>query len=602
MRWLKIGLLGSGLGCFAGGVEMVEVAIHTHLDFTLLQALGLSVVSMAAGGMLGLCIGLVVGAVVQRACRNLHDIDAIAGGLTVTAVLLSAFYILPPAWKLIEVGKVLPGIAVSLYTLGLSGLVWLNARYALRRHFVGEEGRFQWRWALPAGATVCCVLASLALSSRTYGSDDAIKGDPNVLLITVDTLRRDHVSAYGEGRADTPHMDAMARKGVLFLDAVTPTPETAPAHATMLTGLHPLRHGVFSNGGSLVRGVPTLAELLEVEGYATGAFLSAYALDSITGLDRGFEVYDDDLSPLRGFSELLVSDVLSRLIFRLGHPERYAWLLERDGADTVDIAGGWIQEREDKPWFAWVHLFEPHAPYEAPGSTVDHRALIANPDHAYTDEEREGLSAQYAREVERVDGMVGDLLASLEATGAGGRTIVILTADHGEQLGEHGIDFHHRGLYDEVLRVPLILTAPGVAPTEVSQQVRLMDITPTVLGEIHLEPLERSEGASLLELAAGEREASMSCSLMGRTPELGGGRLFGLRTSEAKFILHPESGEEALYNLVDDPKERVNVAAEQAEACTQGRMMAQREHESWANKARRLEPETHERLEALGYQ
>ena len=575
--------------------------MHTHLDFTFLQALALSVVSMAVGAMLGLGIGLLVGAVVQWACRNLYDVDAIAGGLSVTAALLSAFYILPPAWKLIEVGKVLPGVAVSLYTLGLSGLVWLNARYALRRDFAGAEGRFQWRWALPAGATVCCVLASLALSSRTYGSDDAIEGDPNVLLITVDTLRRDHVSAYGESLANTPHMDALAKRGVLFLNAVTPTPETAPAHATMLTGLHPLRHGVFSNGGSLIRGVPTVAEILEGEGYATGAFLSAYALDSITGLDRGFEVYDDDLSPLRGFSELLVSDVLSKLIFRIGHPERYAWLLERDGADTVDIAGGWIEARGDKPWFAWVHLFEPHAPYEAPGAVVDHRALIANPAHAYTDEEREALSVQYAQEVERVDGLVGELLESLEGTGAVERTIVVLTADHGEQLGEHGIDFHHRGLYDEVLRVPLILAAPGVAPAEVAQQVRLMDITPTLLGEIHLEPLERSEGASLIGLVSGEREASMSCSLMGRTPEIGGGRLFGLRTSEAKFILHPELGEEALYNLVDDPKEQKNVADDQPEACTQGRMMAQREHESWANKARRLEPETHERLEALGY-
>jgi arylsulfatase A-like enzyme len=140
-----------------------------------------------------------------------------------------------------------------------------------------------------------------------------------------------------------------------------------------------------------------------------------------------------------------------------------------------------------------------------------------------------------------------------------------------------------------------------VEPAEVSQQVCLVDITPTVLSVIHLQAFERTEGANLLELSGGQREASMACSLMGRTPELGGGRLFGLRTSVAKFMLHPESGDEWLYDLVDDPEETTNVATEQPEASVKGRMMAEREYQSWANKAHRLEPTENERLKALGY-
>jgi arylsulfatase A-like enzyme len=392
-------------------------------------------------------------------------------------------------------------------------------------------------------------------------------------------------------------MDALAAAGIRFDNAVTPSPETAPAHASMLTGLHPLRHGLLGNGGQLARGIPTLAQVLEQEGYATGAFLSAVALAPETGLDRGFEVYDADLGPIQGISELWAVKIFVRVLFRLGHPERFAWLLERSGDRTLELAADWIGARGERPWFAWVHLFEPHAPYEAKDG-LDHRALIADPNHAYTEEERQQLKLQYRAEVQRVDALVGSLLEAVASTAD--HTIVVLTADHGEQLGEHGIDFHHRGLFDEVIRVPLFLRAPGLAPGVVSQQVRLMDLLPTMMELIHLEGPKRSEGGSLLELVDGRREASMSCTLLGRTPD-GTKRLLGLRTAEAKLVVDPESGEQALFDLLRDPAESRDVAGDQVEAVEQARALVDREIRAWRGMAPLLDVTADERLRALGY-
>ncbi len=597
-RWLRLCLLGGGLGLVAGGVEMVAVAMHTRLDFGLGQALVLSLAAMGIGGLLGAVIGLVVGALVQVTLRSTWDVGAVSAGAGVTALVLSAFYALTPALMLLEVGKWLPGLAVAAYPLGIMGVVWLNARHSLRKELAGIESRFSWSVLLPVLALFLSLCSGLGMSWQRYGSEDALEGDPNVLWVTVDTLRRDHVGVYGDPNAETPHMDALAASGIRFDDAVTPSPETAPAHASMLTGLHPLRHGLLGNGGQLARGIPTLAQLLEQEGYATGAFLSAVALAPETGLDRGFEVYDADLGPVRGISELWAVKVFVRVLFRLGHPERFAWLLERSGDRTLALATDWIGARGERPWFAWVHLFEPHAPYEAKGG-LDHRALIADPNHAYTDEERQQLKVQYRAEVGQVDAYVGRLLEAMNPRTAD-HTIVVLTADHGEQLGEHGIDFHHRGLFDEVIRVPLFLRAPGLSPGVVFQQVRLMDLLPTMLELIHVEGPERSEGGSLLELVDGRREAAMSCTLLGRTPD-GAKRLLGLRTAEAKLVVDPESGEQALYDLLRDPGETRNVAGEQAEAVEQVRALVDREIRAWRGMAPRLDGAADERLRALGY-
>lgn len=603
LRWLRVATLAAGLGLLAGGVEAAQRGLTSALDLSFTEALLVGLCGCGLGALLAIPIGAVVGGLLQLIGRRWLDSRVLAASMGLTTFFVALVYVLQTVLELVEVGRT-PGALAMLGTpVGFAGMVWTNAGYLFRKEELGRPARGSWLGVSAAGALALCLVSAGISSQRGYGSSRALAGDPNVLLITIDTLRRDHVGAYCAGLAKTPNLDALADAGVLYLDAVTPTPETAPAHATLFTSLHTLRHKVLSNGDRLEDGHVTLAERLEDEGYATGAFVSSYAVNHQTGLDQGFELYDDDFfTAPRGLGQLTLARWAVKLLFAAGLPHLAPGLLERDGERTVALAERWISARGERPWFAWVHLFEPHAPYEAPGATVDHRALLTDPGHVYTDAEAAELRRLYALEVERVDALVGRLLESLAASGADARTLIIVTADHGEQLGEHGIQFHHHGLYDESVRVPLIVRPPGGAlrGRVVPQQVRLMDVAPTALKVISLDPLELSEGVELLRYATGEQTQSLVADLFGRkTADLSKGCLFGLRSAWAeapvaaapqdgsaapaapaetgarvKYILDPDAQSEALYDLVKDPGELTNIAAGQALAVEAARSRA----------------------------
>ncbi|MCK6521323.1 sulfatase [Myxococcota bacterium] len=607
-RWLRVATLAIGIGLLAGGIEAAQRGLTSALDLSFTEALLVGLCGCGLGALLAAPIGAVVGGALQLIGRRWLDSKVLAASMGLTTFFVALVYVLQTVLELLEVGRT-PGALAMLGTpVGFAGMVWTNASYLFRKEELGRPARGSWLGVSTVGALVLCLIGAGMSSQRGYGSSRALAGDPNVLLITIDTLRRDHVSAYGLGLAKTPNLDKLADSGVLFLDAVTPTPETAPAHATLFTSLHTLRHKVLSNGDSLEEGHVTLAERLEEEGYATAAFVSSYAVNHQTGLDQGFELYDDDFfTAPRGLGQLTLARYAVKLLFAAGLPHLAPRLLERDGALTVELAGRWIADRGERPWFAWVHLFEPHAPYEAPGAAVDHRALLTNPGHVYTDAEAAELRRLYALEVERVDALVGQLLETLAAAGADERTLVIVTADHGEQLGEHGIQFHHHGLYDESIRVPLIVRPPGGAlrGRVVPQQVRLMDVAPTALKVITLDPMKLSEGVELLRYATGEQTQSLVADLFGReTADLSQGCLFGLRSAWAeapaappadappgpdgtpapaapaetgarvKYILDPDAQTELLFDLVKDPGEQTNIAAAQVLAVQAARARA----------------------------
>ncbi|MBK9647648.1 MAG: sulfatase [Deltaproteobacteria bacterium] len=607
-RWLRAASLGLGIGLLAGGVEAAQRGLTSALDLTFAEAFLVGLCGCGFGALLAAPLGAVIGGLLQLIGRRWLDSKVFAASMGLTTFFVALVYVLQTVLELLEVGRT-PGALAMLGTpIGFAGMVWTNAGYLFRKEELGRPARGTWLGVSAAGAVVLCLVSAGISSQRGYGSSRALAGDPNVLLITIDTLRRDHVGVYGAGLAKTPNLDKLADSGVLFLDAVTPTPETAPAHATLFTSLHTLRHKVLSNGDSLEEGHVTLAERLEDEGYATAAFVSSYAVNHQTGLDQGFELYDDDFfTTPRGLGQLTLARYAVKVLFAAGLPHLAPGLLERDGERTIDLAGRWISARGERPWFAWVHLFEPHAPYEAPGAAVNHRALLTNPGHVYTETEAAELRRLYALEVERVDALVGQLLATLAAAGADERTLIIVTADHGEQLGEHGIQFHHHGLYDESVRVPLLLRPPGGAlrGRVVSQQVRLMDVAPTALKVISLDPMKLSEGVELLRYATGEQTQSLVADLFGRkTADLSQGCLFGLRSAWAeapaaappgatpgaeaapaavaptesgarvKYILDPDAKSEALYDLTKDPGELTNIAQGQALAVEAARSRA----------------------------
>jgi arylsulfatase A-like enzyme len=275
---------------------------------------------------------------------------------------------------------------------------------------------------------------------------------PNLVLVTLDTTRADHLGAYGYAAARTPNLDALAARGVLFSEAVSTAPLTLPAHSSIMTGMYPAYHGVRINGNAaLGRSQQTLAEVLSARGYATGGFVGAFVLDGRWGLNQGFARYDDRF------------DLEKHKHLDLG-------AVQRPGNEVVDAALGWLEDHKDDPFFAWVHLYDPHTPYEPPEPFLsDYRA--------------QGLAGLYDGEIAFADQQMGRLSSWLKASGLEQKTVVVAVGDHGEGLGSHGEGTHGYFVYDYALHVPLIIATPfrELSGVRVTAPVSIVDIFPTVL-------------------------------------------------------------------------------------------------------------------------
>ena len=384
---------------------------------------------------------------------------------------------------------------------------------------------------------------------------------PNVLLVTIDTLRADHLGCYGDRAADTPVLDALAARGVRFTTAVAHAPLTAPSHASILTGLLPPGHGVRDNGSFVLpRSATTLAEVLRDAGYRTAAFVSGFPLDHRFGFARGFETYDDRL--LRGRD-----------------PRRAAYV-ERTAADVTRSAVDWIRGAR-APWFAWVHYFDPHAPYEPPPDLAER--FVASP---------------YDGEIAYVDREMGLLLGAVDASG----TLVLVTADHGESLGEHGEATHGVFVYDATLRVPWIMAGPGIARGRVSPVVaRGIDVAPTLIDYVGQRVPRPMQGRPLRPAADGREiedapayAESLFCQL-----NLGWAGLHAWRTARWKIIDAPRP---ELYDLATDPAETRGVSAGETHGAENLRSALQRTLEARGpDSSTAPEPAVLERLRTLGY-
>src|SRR5438552_199814 len=274
---------------------------------------------------------------------------------------------------------------------------------------------------------VAVVVTAAALIVRIGSGLLPVRVAPDILLVTLDTTRADHLGAYGNRRAQTPRLDQLARDGVLFERAIAAAPITLPAHASLLTGLYPFAHGVRNNGTFSLRSeVPTLTQVLHERGYLTAAFISAFVLDRRYGLANGFDEYDDRLENRPGQGEL-----------------------ERRGDHTARAAAEWLKRArgERRPLFLWIHLYDPHDPYDPPSPFRE----------AFADRPYDG-------EIAFADQALGSILDQLERLGRPSRPIVAVVGDHGESLGVHDEETHAMFVYESTLRVPLILSWPGHLP------------------------------------------------------------------------------------------------------------------------------------------
>jgi arylsulfatase A-like enzyme/Tfp pilus assembly protein PilF len=402
--------------------------------------------------------------------------------------------------------------------------------------------------------------ASLALALGACGipcAGAASAARPNVLLVTVDTLRPDALGWIG-GTNETPALDALAREGLRFRAAVSEVPLTLPSHTSIMSALLPRHHGVRDNGQVVARGLPLLAERMKAAGYETGAFVSGYPLRKVFALDRGFDRYEDTL------------------------PVGNEGWTERPAPATTAAALEWVRQRK-APWFLWVHYYDAHDPYTPP------RAFF-----------RPGPRGAYDGEVAFVDASIAKLRAGLP--GPPEQVLTVATADHGESLGEHGEAAHGFFVYDATILVPLVLHWPGrIASREGGEHPRLIDLAPTILDLLGLPPLPSVDGVSLRPLTEGRAQEIPPAYVETMQPWIsyGWSPLKALRTSALKLVEAPRA---ELFDLAADPRETRNVLAGRAEAAfSLRRGIAKVEARPEAGSQAADDPEVMERLRSLGY-
>ena len=404
----------------------------------------------------------------------------------------------------------------------------------------------------------------------------------NVLLITLDTTRADFLGCYGKDTALTPTFDRMATQGFLFEKAVASNPVTQPSHSTILTGTYPLVHGVRDNSlFHLPDESETLAEILAAHGYATGAAIGGFPLTEEFGTAQGFAFYDDNLRANR-----------QDLLGRPAPPRHPSWYDERPAGNVNDAILPWLRQHLDDPFFVWLHYWDPHHPHIPP---PPYNQLFAH--------------SLYEGEIAYADQSLGTILRVLETAGVLDRTLVVITADHGEGFGEHGEETHAFLAYNTTLHVPLILRVPGQpGGRRISQQVGTVDIVPTALDLLEISPPVSVQGRSLVPLMFGEQAANSeppayySESLSPRLTH-GFGELRVLYQGPFKYIYGPRP---ELYNLVEDPAERRDLSDSQEQQRDQLKKNLQtfldsHASPSSANATYEASAEARRRLAALGY-
>jgi arylsulfatase A-like enzyme/Flp pilus assembly protein TadD len=410
-------------------------------------------------------------------------------------------------------------------------------------------------------------IGTLSLACNRVVTTPRTGARANVVLVTIDTLRADHVGAYGASRVATPTLDAIAREGARFETAIAVTPLTLPSHASILTGRIPPRTGVRHNGMfRLEEDEQTLAERLQAEGYATGAFVGAFVLDARFGLAQGFDHYDDETSSERSALD--------------GYPERRAGVV-------TDRALAWLEEGEG-PFFLWVHYYDPHHVYRAPSPWAERY-----PEHPY------------AAEVAYVDAELARLLKGVEQRAPADATHLIVTSDHGESLGEHDETTHSYTLYDAATRIPLLWRGPGVpAGSVVSGIASQVDVVPSLLAMLGLEWAGALDGESLVPLLRnGPRAERVAYSeALSTGYDLGWSPVHAVRSPRFRYVRAPRP---ELYDLTNDPDEVHNLLEAEPERFRSQARRLDAHIEAALSDAREashtVDAETLEKLGALGY-
>jgi arylsulfatase A-like enzyme/Tfp pilus assembly protein PilF len=390
--------------------------------------------------------------------------------------------------------------------------------------------------------------------------------DYNLLLVTIDTLRADHLPAYGYTKIHTPNLDRLANESFVFEDAIAQVPMTLPSHTSILTGLLPPVHGIRDNAGFILDPkVNTLAEILKSKNYKTAAFISAFVLDSQFGLDQGFDLYSDNFSLIQAQTDS-------------SH-------LSRRAEETELEVDAWLKKNSDQKFFVWVHYYDPHDPYDPPEPyKTEFASSLYDGEIAYTD---------------HVFGKLYDLLDQLQLKE---KTIVVMAGDHGEGLGEHKEQTHSLFIYNATQHVPLMIRLPKEKPKRIKGIVSLVDVVPSVLEWLGIQPDQNLQGRSLIPMIEGKDTSRVAYS-ESIFPELhyGFSPLRRVSTDQYEFIDAPN---QELYDNVNDRSELKNLIKEKpeiADALHKKLDEILKSLQTDTKQTQKMDPEAEEKLRALGY-
>lgn len=396
----------------------------------------------------------------------------------------------------------------------------------------------------------------------------------NVMLITLDTLRADFVGAYGKNMADTPNIDNIAAEGVLFETCISQTPLTLPSHTTILSGTYPLYHQVRDNGGFQVPdSLELISETLKKNGYTTAAFIGSYVLHSEWGMNQGFDIYSDEFD-LSKYDRISLGNVQKRADEVLGN------------------AKTWLKANNNKKWFTWIHLYDPHTPYDPPSPFKERFA-----------------SRPYRGEVEYLDEQLGFFFQFLKDEGIYDRVLIIMAADHGESLGQHGEETHGFFIYEPTVRVPLIIRAPfQFAIHRVTHPVELVDIAPSILSAVGIPIPSSYQGLSFIgEILDNEKPAKTTAYTETYFPRFhfGWSDLKAFYSNDTwKYIMSPKP---EFYNIGKDLEEKKNLVLEKSYEASKARremdkfMRRESLNARMPGNTKSLDKDAMEKLAALGY-
>jgi arylsulfatase A-like enzyme len=405
------------------------------------------------------------------------------------------------------------------------------------------------------------VLVLALLGALFLGQGCSRRSQPSIVLISIDTLRADRLPAYGYGGISTPHIDALRADSILFERAYSPTPTTLPAHATMLTGMLPPAHGIRGNVGYSLEAerLPYLPRLLRDAGYATGAAVASFVMRAETGFDTGFDLYEDDID------------------YRA---DAGSAGFQRSGSETLESLLPWLRSVADRPFFLFLHLYDPHTPYA--------------PEEPYASR----YESPYDAEIAAVDEVVGRLLEELRVLGVYEDAVIILTSDHGEGLGDHGESEHGIFLYRESVQVPLLVRLPGSdrAGESVAVPAQLADVFTTVAELAGLEDTGH-EGRSLVSLGAEDSGRRIYSETYFPRFYFGWSELVSVIEGRYQFI---ESPDPELYDLEADPEQRRNLVSEDPETSRRLRQLVAG-YERNLREPEDTDIETWQRMASLGY-